>query len=195
MSQRLFPIDIHLHKLSLESSKMKWQNVIDIICLEKQGSRRVRLLFLLLIHFSLFCFFFFTILLPSVSGRNYDKDGDLKEWWTPDSTQRFLELSKCIVDQYSNFSWDLANGFHVCLSIYLSVYLSITFTLHRFTSSRWSPRFFACVWSFPSSPYASVSTHVFCCLGNLQWCQVEQCSCYLQLRFFFCILKTDTCEF
>uniref|UniRef100_A0A671UWG3 Neprilysin n=1 Tax=Sparus aurata TaxID=8175 RepID=A0A671UWG3_SPAAU len=47
------------------------------------------------------------------NGRNYDKDGDLKDWWTPDSTQRFLELSKCIVNQYGNFSWDLANGLHV----------------------------------------------------------------------------------
>uniref|UniRef100_A0A3B4VQN0 Neprilysin n=1 Tax=Seriola dumerili TaxID=41447 RepID=A0A3B4VQN0_SERDU len=47
------------------------------------------------------------------NGRNYDKDGDLKDWWTPDSTQRFLELSKCIVDQYGNFSWDLANGLNL----------------------------------------------------------------------------------
>uniref|UniRef100_A0A3Q3WI10 Neprilysin n=1 Tax=Mola mola TaxID=94237 RepID=A0A3Q3WI10_MOLML len=47
------------------------------------------------------------------NGRNYDKDGDLKDWWTPDSTHRFLELSKCIVNQYSNFSWDLANGLHL----------------------------------------------------------------------------------
>uniref|UniRef100_A0AAX7TB61 Neprilysin n=1 Tax=Astatotilapia calliptera TaxID=8154 RepID=A0AAX7TB61_ASTCA len=47
------------------------------------------------------------------NGRNYDKDGDLKDWWTPDSTQRFLELSKCIVDQYGNFSWDLASGLHL----------------------------------------------------------------------------------
>lgn len=47
------------------------------------------------------------------SGRNYDKDGDLKDWWTPDSTQRFLELSKCIVNQYGNFSWDLANGLNL----------------------------------------------------------------------------------
>uniref|UniRef100_A0A3B5M6J5 Neprilysin n=1 Tax=Xiphophorus couchianus TaxID=32473 RepID=A0A3B5M6J5_9TELE len=46
-------------------------------------------------------------------GRNYDKDGDLKDWWTPESIHRFLELSKCIVDQYSNFSWDLANGLHL----------------------------------------------------------------------------------
>ncbi|XP_034024150.1 neprilysin-like isoform X2 [Thalassophryne amazonica] len=47
------------------------------------------------------------------NGRNYDKDGDLKEWWTPESTQRFLELSKCIVDQYGNFSWDKAGGLHL----------------------------------------------------------------------------------
>lgn len=51
---------------------------------------------------------------PLVLGRNYDKDGDLKDWWTPGSTQRFLDLSKCIVNQYGNFSWDLANGLHVC---------------------------------------------------------------------------------
>uniref|UniRef100_A0A8B9HHG6 Neprilysin n=1 Tax=Astyanax mexicanus TaxID=7994 RepID=A0A8B9HHG6_ASTMX len=44
------------------------------------------------------------------NGRNFDKDGDLKDWWTPSSTQKFQELSKCIVDQYSSFSWDLANG-------------------------------------------------------------------------------------
>jgi len=45
----------------------------------------------------------------SCSGRNFDKDGDLKDWWTPSSTQKFHELSKCIVDQYGSFSWDLAN--------------------------------------------------------------------------------------
>ncbi|KAI4876843.1 hypothetical protein NFI96_016975 [Prochilodus magdalenae] len=44
------------------------------------------------------------------NGRNFDKDGDLKDWWTPSSTQNFQELSKCIVDQYGSFSWDLANG-------------------------------------------------------------------------------------
>uniref|UniRef100_A0AAQ4PQ31 Neprilysin n=1 Tax=Gasterosteus aculeatus aculeatus TaxID=481459 RepID=A0AAQ4PQ31_GASAC len=47
------------------------------------------------------------------NGRNYDKDGDLKDWWTPESTNRFLDLSKCIVNQYGNFSWDLANGLHL----------------------------------------------------------------------------------
>lgn len=55
----------------------------------------------------------FSCIWPLAIGRNYDKDGDLKDWWTPDSTNGFLELSKCIVNQYSNFSWDLANGLHV----------------------------------------------------------------------------------
>uniref|UniRef100_A0A6Q2Z306 Neprilysin n=1 Tax=Esox lucius TaxID=8010 RepID=A0A6Q2Z306_ESOLU len=47
------------------------------------------------------------------NGRNYDKDGDLKDWWTPSSTQKFVELSKCMVDQYGSFSWDLANGLNL----------------------------------------------------------------------------------
>ncbi|KAG7268361.1 hypothetical protein CRUP_019571, partial [Coryphaenoides rupestris] len=47
------------------------------------------------------------------NGRNFDKDGDLKDWWTGSSTQKFLDLSKCMVEQYGNFSWDLANGLHI----------------------------------------------------------------------------------
>uniref|UniRef100_A0A8C5BIF0 Neprilysin n=1 Tax=Gadus morhua TaxID=8049 RepID=A0A8C5BIF0_GADMO len=47
------------------------------------------------------------------NGRNFDKDGDLKDWWTPGSTRKFLDLSKCMVEQYGNFSWDLANGLHI----------------------------------------------------------------------------------
>uniref|UniRef100_A0A3P9N4F1 Neprilysin n=1 Tax=Poecilia reticulata TaxID=8081 RepID=A0A3P9N4F1_POERE len=46
-------------------------------------------------------------------GHRYDKDGIRKDWWTPDSYRKFLELSKCLADQYSNFSWDLANGLHL----------------------------------------------------------------------------------
>ena len=51
--------------------------------------------------------------LTAALGRNFDKDGDLKDWWTPSSTRKFLDLSKCMVEQYGNFSWDLANGLHV----------------------------------------------------------------------------------
>ncbi|XP_023677515.2 neprilysin isoform X3 [Paramormyrops kingsleyae] len=44
------------------------------------------------------------------NGRNFDKDGDLKDWWTTASTERFQDLSKCIVHQYGNFSWHMASG-------------------------------------------------------------------------------------
>ncbi|MBN3322052.1 NEP protein, partial [Atractosteus spatula] len=44
------------------------------------------------------------------NGRNFDKDGDLTDWWTKESAAKFNELSKCMIDQYGNFSWDLAGG-------------------------------------------------------------------------------------
>uniref|UniRef100_A0A3B3U5H3 Neprilysin n=1 Tax=Poecilia latipinna TaxID=48699 RepID=A0A3B3U5H3_9TELE len=46
-------------------------------------------------------------------GSKYDKDGNLKNWWTPQSFRKFLELSRCFANQYSKFSWDLANGLHL----------------------------------------------------------------------------------
>nr|XP_029529921.1 neprilysin-like [Oncorhynchus nerka] len=75
------------------------------------------------------------------NGRNYDKDGDLKEWWTPSSTQNFVNLSKCIVDQYGSFSWDLANGMHVCcplLSLFsASVFSSLSQEMCTGFTSNW----------------------------------------------------------
>lgn len=49
-----------------------------------------------------------------LSGRHHDEKGDLKDWWTPESNERFLELSKCMVNQYSNFTVDAESGTHVC---------------------------------------------------------------------------------
>uniref|UniRef100_H3ABL0 Neprilysin n=1 Tax=Latimeria chalumnae TaxID=7897 RepID=H3ABL0_LATCH len=47
------------------------------------------------------------------NGRNFDKNGDLTDWWTPQSAKNFKDLSQCIVYQYGNFSWDLAGGQHL----------------------------------------------------------------------------------
>lgn len=47
------------------------------------------------------------------NGRNFNKDGDLQDWWSPQSADNFKKQSQCIVDQYSNFSWDLAGGQHL----------------------------------------------------------------------------------
>ncbi|KAJ9597235.1 hypothetical protein L9F63_011909, partial [Diploptera punctata] len=37
-------------------------------------------------------------------GRRYDKDGNLKQWWTETTLQHYEERVQCIVDQYSNFT-------------------------------------------------------------------------------------------
>ncbi|XP_029805502.1 membrane metallo-endopeptidase-like 1 isoform X1 [Suricata suricatta] len=50
------------------------------------------------------------------NGRNFDKNGNMQDWWTNFSAQHFQEQSECMIHQYENYSWDLAghqnvNGF------------------------------------------------------------------------------------
>ncbi|XP_036610533.1 neprilysin [Trichosurus vulpecula] len=47
------------------------------------------------------------------NGRNFNKDGDLIDWWTQESAKNFKEQSQCMVHQYGNFSWALAGGQHL----------------------------------------------------------------------------------
>ena len=37
------------------------------------------------------------------SGRKYDKDGNLKDWWTEQDAQKFTERAACIVKQYGEY--------------------------------------------------------------------------------------------
>jgi membrane metallo-endopeptidase-like protein 1 len=37
-------------------------------------------------------------------GRQLDKDGNLKQWWTDDVISTFKSRAQCIIDQYSNYS-------------------------------------------------------------------------------------------
>lgn len=37
-------------------------------------------------------------------GRQFDYKGDLKEWWEPETRSKFLEKSKCIIQQYGNYT-------------------------------------------------------------------------------------------
>ena len=37
-----------------------------------------------------------------VSGRQYDKDGNMKQWWKNETIQAFQERTQCIIEQYSN---------------------------------------------------------------------------------------------
>ena len=41
-------------------------------------------------------------------GRNFDKNGNMLDWWSNFSAQHFQKRSECMVYQYGNYSWDLA---------------------------------------------------------------------------------------
>ncbi|XP_019514074.1 PREDICTED: membrane metallo-endopeptidase-like 1 [Hipposideros armiger] len=47
------------------------------------------------------------------NGRNFDKDGNMLDWWSNFSAQHFRKQSECMVYQYANYSWDLADGQNV----------------------------------------------------------------------------------
>ncbi|XP_072428191.1 neprilysin-like [Chiloscyllium punctatum] len=47
------------------------------------------------------------------NGRNFDKEGNLMDWWTKQSAKNFKALSQCMIYEYGNFSWDLAGGQHL----------------------------------------------------------------------------------
>uniref|UniRef100_A0A3Q3WNU9 Uncharacterized protein n=1 Tax=Mola mola TaxID=94237 RepID=A0A3Q3WNU9_MOLML len=44
------------------------------------------------------------------NGRNFDKDGNMLNWWSNYSAEHFKEQSQCMVKQYGNFNWKLAGG-------------------------------------------------------------------------------------
>ncbi|XP_046730460.1 membrane metallo-endopeptidase-like 1 [Silurus meridionalis] len=46
-------------------------------------------------------------------GRNFDKDGNMFNWWSNFSTEQFEEQSKCMIQQYGKYSWKLAGGQNV----------------------------------------------------------------------------------
>ena len=42
-------------------------------------------------------------------GRQYNKDGDLEQWWEQEIIDNFKEKAQCIVNQYDNFLVPEAN--------------------------------------------------------------------------------------
>ncbi len=44
------------------------------------------------------------------SGREYDKEGNLRPWWQNSSVEAFRQRTECMVDQYSHY---LVNGEHI----------------------------------------------------------------------------------
>jgi len=48
-----------------------------------------------------------------LTGRNFDKDGNMLNWWSNFSAEHFKDQSQCMVQQYGNFNWKLAGGQNV----------------------------------------------------------------------------------
>ena len=45
------------------------------------------------------------------AGRKFDPQGALREWWSPEATEKFVKVAQCIDDQYSKFA--IPSGEHV----------------------------------------------------------------------------------
>lgn len=37
-------------------------------------------------------------------GRQYDFDGNLRDWWQSDTANHFIEKAQCIIEQYGNYT-------------------------------------------------------------------------------------------
>ncbi|XP_053256629.1 membrane metallo-endopeptidase-like 1 isoform X1 [Podarcis raffonei] len=47
------------------------------------------------------------------NGRNFDKEGNMFDWWSNFSATHFKEQSRCMIYQYGNYTWELAGGQNV----------------------------------------------------------------------------------
>lgn len=54
-------------------------------------------------------------------GRQYDSDGNLRDWWQPKTANLFLEKAQCIIEQYGNYT-DEATNLKVSLAYWRLVY-------------------------------------------------------------------------
>ena len=61
-------------------------------------------------------------------GRQYDKDGRRRMWWTQPAIDNFIERSDCFVEQYSNYE---LYGLPVC--VYYTTYIGYITPTRRFS--------------------------------------------------------------
>lgn len=53
-------------------------------------------------------------------GRQYDFDGNLANWWDPQTEKQFIEKVQCIINQYSNYT-DPKTNLTVIFHIYMNI--------------------------------------------------------------------------
>ena len=63
------------------------------------------------------------------SGRQYDGDGNIRQWWTSDTIAAYNKRAKCFVSQYSNYYEEEVNTYIIHLSLGGIVLLKTTLEL------------------------------------------------------------------
>ena len=59
----------------------------------------------------------------AAAGRRYDKEGNLKQWWTEGTVREYEQRVQCIVEQYSQYNVsELGNNFTVSHCIRYSLH-------------------------------------------------------------------------
>ena len=46
----------------------------------------------------------YIIYLYFLSGRQYDKRGNVRQWWSDTDIEKFKQAAQCFIDQYSNYT-------------------------------------------------------------------------------------------
>lgn len=58
-------------------------------------------------------------------GRQFDKDGNLVDWWQKETEQQYLKKAECIIEQYGNYTVKDVNLHVSSYFCYGSSYLKI----------------------------------------------------------------------
>ena len=43
---------------------------------------------------------------PPIAGRQYDGNGNVAEWWTPETVENFEQETQCYIEQYNSFCYE-----------------------------------------------------------------------------------------
>jgi len=90
-----------------------------------------------------------SVSLLCTAGRQYDKFGNLVDWWGNKSAQQFSDLAQCFVDEYNQFT---VFGHHVRASlcvcnVYCLYVCNVVCMKKSLTNWRWCRYLFDCsVW-------------------------------------------------
>lgn len=57
-------------------------------------------------------------------GRQFNKNGNLVDWWAPQTKEKYLEKAECIIHQYGNYTVEDV-GLNVMIDFYYTLSLSL----------------------------------------------------------------------